>query len=53
MKKNPVLTKIMSSFERKNMQRQCNALSYTIDLYFHDHKLTIEFDENGHRDRNI
>ena len=52
-KKKPVLTKIMSSFEGKNMQTQFNALSYSIDLYFHDYKLTIEFDENGHRDRNI
>ena len=43
----------MSTFEAKNMQTQCNALSYSIDLYFHDYKLTIEFDENGHRDRNI
>ena len=35
------------------MQAQCNVLNYSIDLYFHDYKLTIEFDENGHRDRNI
>ena len=43
----------MSSFEGQNMQAQCNVLNYSIDLYFHDYKLTIEFDENGHRDRNI
>ena len=28
-------------------------LDYRIDLYFHDYKLAIEADENGHRDRNI
>ena len=29
------------------------VLSYTIDLYFHDYKLTIDIDENRHSDRNI
>ena len=29
------------------------VLSYSIDLYFHDCKLTIEIDENGHSGRNI
>ena len=43
----------MSSFEGENMQTQYNVLSYTIDLYFHDYKLTIEIYENGHSDRNI
>ena len=47
-----VLTKIMSSFEGENMQTQYNVLSYMIDLYFHDYKLTIEIYENGHSDRN-
>ena len=28
-------------------------LSYRIDLYFHDYKLAIEADENGHRNKNI
>ena len=28
-------------------------LGYTIYLYFHDYKLSIEADENGHSDRNI
>ena len=36
----------MSSFEGKNMRTQYNVLSYRIDLYFHDYKLTIEIDEN-------
>ena len=28
-------------------------LGYRIDLYFHDYKLAIEIDENGHSNRNI
>ena len=52
-KEQSVLTKIMSSFEWENMQRQCNALGYRIDLYFHRYKLAIETNENGHSDRNI
>ena len=46
-------TKILSSFEGENMQTQNNVLSYRIDLYFHDYKLAIVSDENGHSDRNI
>ena len=52
-KEQSVLRKIMSSFERENMQTQYNVLSYRIELYFHDDKLTIEVDENGRSDRNI
>ena len=48
-----MLTKIISSFEGENIQTQYNVLSYTIDFYFHDCKLAIEIDENGHNDRNI
>ena len=48
-----VLTKIISSFEGENMQRQCKVWSYRIDLYFHDYKLAINIEENGHSDRNI
>ena len=43
----------MSSFEGKNMQTQYNILVYRIGQYFHDYKLAIEIDENGHSDRNI
>ena len=43
----------MSSFEGENMQTQYNVLSYRIDLYFHDYKLTIEIDENGQSHENI
>ena len=49
----PVPTKIISSFERENMQTQYKVLSYRIDLYFHECKLAIEIDENEHSDRNI
>ena len=48
-----VLTKIMSSFERENMQTQYNVLIYSIHFYFHDYKVAIEIDENGHSYRNI
>ena len=42
----------MSSFELENMQTQY-VLGYRIDLYFHDYKLAVENDENGHSSRNI
>ena len=48
-----MLTKIISSFEVVNIQAQYNVLGYRIDLCFHDYKLAIEIDENGHSDRNI
>ena len=28
-------------------------LSYRIGLYFHDYKLVVKIDENGHNNRNI
>ena len=43
----------MISFELENMQTQYNVLGYRIDLYFHDCKLSVENDENGHSGRNI
>ena len=52
-KEQSVLTKMMNSFEGENMQTQYNVLGYRIDLYFHDSKLAIEIDKNGHSDRNI
>ena len=48
-----MLTKIMSSFEGENMQTQYNVLNYRINLCFHDYKLAIEVDENGHSHTNI
>ena len=52
-KEQSVLTKIMSSFEGENMQTQYNVLNYGTELYFHDYKLAIEIDENGHSGRYI
>ena len=43
----------MSLFEGENMQIQCNVLGYRINLYFHDYKIAIEIDGNGHSDKNI
>ena len=47
------MTKIKSSSEGENMQTQYSMLGYGVDIYFHDYKLAIEIDENGHSDRNI
>ena len=52
-KEQSLLTKIMSSFEGENTQTQYNILNYRIDVYFHDCKLAIEIDENGHIGINI
>ena len=52
-KEQSVLLKIISSFVGENMQTQYNVLSHRIDLNFHDYKLIIEIDENGHSGRNI
>ena len=52
-KEQSVLTKIMNSSEGESIETQYNVLIYRIDLYFHDYKLTIEIDENGHSDRNV
>ena len=35
------------------MQTQYSVLGYSINLYFHKHKLAIEVDELGHADRNL
>ena len=43
----------MSSFEGENMKPQYGASGYTIDLHFHDNKLTIEIDKNEHSDGSI
>ena len=51
-KQQSVLTKIVNSFEGENMETQNSILSYKIDLYFHDYKLAVEIDKNGHSIRN-
>ena len=35
-----------------NVQRQYKIGNYNVDLYFIDHKLVVECDENNHYDRN-
>ena len=35
------------------MQTQYKVLSYRIALYFHDYKLAIEINENGHSHKSI
>ena len=52
-KEQSVLKSVMDAFEGENMQTQCSVLGYRIDLYFHDYKLAVEVDEEGHKDRNI
>ena len=37
---------------KEKMQTQYSVLGYRTDFYFHDfHKLAIEVDEKGHKDR--
>ena len=38
-----VLTKTMSSFKKENIKTQYNALSYRIDLYFHEDACNINW----------
>ena len=46
-------TKIIKAFPNEKISLQHSVLSYQIDLYFTEHKLTIEVDEKRHTDRNI
>ena len=48
-----MLTRVIHSFEEENMKTQYNILGYRIDLYFHNYKIAIEIDKNGHSDGNI
>ena len=43
----------MDAFEGETMETQYRVLGYQIDFYFHDHKLAIDVDEKGYKDRNI
>ena len=47
-----MINSIKEAFEWENIQTQYSVLGYSIDLYFHKHKLEIEVDELGHADRN-
>ena len=51
-KQQPV-TRIMTSFEGENRQTQYVIVDYRIDLHFHDYRLAIKIDKNGHSDRRI
>ena len=35
---------------KEKMQTQYSVLGYGIDLYFHDYRLAIEFNEKGHEE---
>ena len=39
--------------KEKICKKQYNIFGYRIVLYFHDYKLAMEIDENGHSERNI
>ena len=43
----------MAIFAAEEIILQRNALSYRFDAYFPEHKLAIEFGEQGHNDRDI
>ena len=53
IKRQSVLTKIMSSFEANNIQTQYNVLINRIYLYFYGDKFAIEIDKNEHSNKNI
>ena len=44
-KEQTVIKSIMDTFEGEYMQAQYCVLGYNINIYFHDYKLAIEFDE--------
>ena len=47
------LSCILKAFKGENMKEQYTVDGYRIDLYFPTHKLAIECDEFGHKDRDI
>ena len=47
------LQNIMDVFKGEEMLTQFNVDGYRIDLYFPRHKLAVECDEFGHKDRDI
>ena len=51
-KEQTVINLIKDAFEGEDIQTQYTVLGYRIDLYFRKYKLSIEFDELGHNDRN-
>ena len=51
-KEQSILTKIMKVLASEEILLQYYLLGYRIDLYFLKHKLAIEIDEKGHKDKN-
>ena len=52
-KERETLSYILTVFKGENMKEQYTVDGYRIDLYFPSHKLAIECDEFGHKDRDI
>ena len=52
-KKQETIECVMKAFRGENMIFQRTISKHSIDLYFPDHKLAIECDEFGHKDRNL
>ena len=50
-KEQSVLTGMLKIFAREKILLQYSVLHYRTDLYFPEHKLPIEIDEKGHKDR--
>ena len=50
-KEQSVTKSIMKTFKKQNIYTQYSILNYKIDVYFLDHELAIEIDEEGHTDR--
>ena len=43
----------MKIFLVKKILLQHSVLGYRIDLYFSEHKIAMEIDENGHKNRDV
>ena len=52
-KERETLSCILKAFKGQEMKEQYTVDGYRIDLYFPSHKLAIECDEFGHKDRDI
>ena len=52
-KERETLSYILTAFKGQEMKEQYTVDGYRIDLYFPTHKLAIECDEFGHKDRDI
>ena len=52
-KETETLSYILTAFKGQEMKEQYTVDGYIIDLYFPIHKLAIECDEFGHKDRDI